>query len=211
MQEYNAPTDSAGQAATANSLRPYAGQSDADCARWMLNWLNAQGHMDTGKAQGAYCHELYKTRPEGYLEEPEVAAWYEALTEKQRRIMSNRRNDPAKVAAKNAKKAAQSAKVKADPAYRLQNAEKREAYATKIEIEENREVREYRDLSGLTAEQRAADRRARNAEYQSKRRAKKRAAKEALLSDPAHQKRLQATLESLKAAEAAELGQQAGE
>ena len=55
----------------------------------------------------------------------------------------------------------------------------RRYYAAMIKITEGRDVREYRDLSGLTPEQKAADRRKRNTAARSKKRAADKAANEA--------------------------------
>ena len=55
----------------------------------------------------------------------------------------------------------------------------RKRYAAMIKITEGRDVREYRDLSGLTAEQKEADRREKNTAARRKKRAAEKAAKEA--------------------------------
>ncbi|AGT09276.1 hypothetical protein [Paracoccus aminophilus] len=154
-------------------LAPFAGQSDTG----ILNWILRNGFTKLDKVSlGSYCHHLYKSKSGGGNFEPHVRAWFDALTAKQRDILKVRRNDPAKVAERQKKNAQRLEKQRADPEYQLSLANKRSNYRAKVEQEENRDVRDYTKLAGLTPEQKKERHKQQQYEAKKKKRALAKAA-----------------------------------
>lgn len=163
MNEQNAPSEGVKQPVMqAVDLTPRPGQSDVDIKAWMdAERPSTKSNMLARKYAGA----IYKTKPSREDDPAGEAAWREALTNLQKEVLAAAKRqkaaDPKVQAAAKRRRAA-------DTDYQQQLVRQRVEYRGRIEVDEGREVRGYRRGAKLTADEKKAERKARNDELRAR-------------------------------------------